>query len=143
MGTKHQPLRIGEVARHAGVNVQTLRYYERRGLLREPVRRPSGYREYAPDDVRVIRFIKRAQGLGFSLKEVQELLRLREGKRAKCAEVKAAASAKIADIEAKVRSLRAMKRALEVLVASCAGGDALECPILDALDRQPQEGLER
>lgn len=139
MGANHQTLRIGEVATRAGVNIQTLRYYERRGLLREPARRPSGFREYAPDDVRVVRFIKGAQGLGFSLKEVQELLRLREGKRARCAEVKSAALAKITDIDAKVRSLRAMKRALEVLVASCAGGDALECPILDALDHLPQK----
>jgi DNA-binding transcriptional MerR regulator len=71
-------LRIGEVAGRAGVNVQTLRFYERRGLLPEPPRRASGYREYAPESVRRVRFIKRAQELGFTLAEVEELLRLRE-----------------------------------------------------------------
>jgi len=74
-------LRIGEVAGRAGVNVQTLRFYERRGLLPEPPRRASGYREYAPESVRRVRFIKRAQELGFTLAEVEELLRLREDPR--------------------------------------------------------------
>ena len=115
-----ETLRTGEVAAKAGVNVQTLRYYERRGLLQEPQRRSSGYREYPPDAVQLIRFIKRAQELGFTLVEIEELLRLRSDQEAACSEGKSTAEAKIDDIEQKIRHLRAMKCALEVLVASCA-----------------------
>jgi MerR family mercuric resistance operon transcriptional regulator len=83
------PLRIGQVATLAGVNIQTLRYYERRGLVREPERRHSGYREYPPDTVALIRFIKRAQDLGFSLREVADLLHLREDRQSSCVDVSA------------------------------------------------------
>ena len=132
-----ETLRTGEVAARAGVNIQTLRYYERRGLIPEPERRASGYREYPPDAVRVIRFIKRSQELGFTLSEVEELLRIRGDQTASCAEVRASAKAKIDDIELKVQSLRAMKRALGILVNSCTSdGSARECPILEALDER-------
>lgn len=135
-----ETLRTGEVAAQAGVNVQTLRYYERRGLLKEPERRPSGYREYPADAVRLIRFIKRAQELGFTLTEIEDLLRLRDDQDRACAEVRSAAEAKIEDIEQKIRHLRAMKRALGVLVATCATeGSPRHCPILEALD----DGKER
>lgn len=128
-------MRIGEIAAQAGVNAQTLRYYERRGLLGVPQRRPSGYREYPPEAVRVIRFVKRAQELGFTLAEVEDLLRLRTDRRASCVEVRAAASTKIADIDRKLRQLRAMKHALRALVDSCATeGATRTCPILEALD---------
>lgn len=134
-------LRIGEVARQAGVNIETLRYYERRGLLREPPRRPSGYREYAPEAVRIVRFIKRAQELGFSLSEVEELLKLRTSQRASCAQVRARAQAKIADVESKIASLRAIKDALNVLVTSCTKeGSTRECPILEAIERTSRKG---
>src|SRR2546422_2080942 len=102
--------KIGEVAAKAGVNIQTLRYYERRGILQEPVRRPSGYREYQPETVQVVRFIKRAQELGFTLAEIEELLRLRHDRTATCAEVRRAATVKIEDIDRKLKSLRAMSR---------------------------------
>ena len=134
-------LRIGEVAAQAGVNVQTLRYYERRGLLEEPERRPSGYRTYAPEAVRLVRFIKRAQDLGFTLKEVHELLRLRESQPRSRTKVRELAEAKIRDIDEKTRHLRAIRKALTVLTDSCAcRGSALECPILEALD---DEGSKR
>ncbi len=134
---KPETLRTGEVAARAGVNVQTLRYYERRGLLEEPERRPSRYREYPSDAVRVIRFIKGAQELGFTLTEIAELLRLRADQTAGCSEVRAAAETKIEDIDRKIRSLRAMRRALGVLVSSCkTDGSARRCPILEALDRK-------
>lgn len=137
---ERETLRTGEVAAQAGVNVQTLRYYERRGLLEEPARRASGYREYSPDAVQLIRFIKRAQELGFTLTEVEDLLRLRGDQEKACSEVRTAAEAKIEDIEQKLRHLRAMKRALVVLVASCATeGSPRHCPILEALD----DGRER
>ena len=132
----HETLRIGEVAREAGVNVETLRFYERRGLLREPHRRPSsGYREYPAEAVKVVRFIKRAKELGFSLREVQELLRLRDSRGASCAEVRAAARTKVEDIDRKMVSLRAVRRALGVLLESCTSdGSARECPILEAIE---------
>ncbi len=134
-------LRIGEVAQRAGVNIQTLRYYERRGLLREPPRRPSGYRAYAPETVRVVRFIKRAQKLGFSLREVRELLGLRVSQRASCAQVRARARAKMAEIEGKIAGLQAIREALEALVASCTReGSTRECPILDAIERTSAAG---
>lgn len=113
-----ETLRTGEVALKSGVNVQTLRYYERRGLIEEPERRASGYREYSPDAVQLIRFIKRAQKLGFTLAEVEDLLRLRNDQQAACSKVRTAAEAKIEDIERKIRHLRAMKRALSSLAAS-------------------------
>ena len=135
-----ETLRTGEVAAQAGVNVQTLRYYERRGLLEEPERRPSGYREYPADAVRLILFIKRAQELGFTLTEIEDLLRLRSDQESACSEVRSAAEAKIEDIEQKVLHLRAMKRALSALVASCATeGSPRHCPLLEALD----DGKER
>jgi MerR family mercuric resistance operon transcriptional regulator len=130
-------LRIGEVAGRAGVNVQTLRFYERRGLLPEPPRRASGYREYAPESVRRVRFIKRAQELGFTLAEVEELLRLREDPRIPCREVRATAETKIADIEEKMRRLPAMRAALAALVESCAANREHHCPLLEALDESP------
>jgi MerR family copper efflux transcriptional regulator len=130
-----ETMRIGEAARRAGVNVQTLRYYERRGLLRPARRAPSGYREYGPDALRVVRFIKRAQGLGFTLAEVAELLRLRASRPRDRARVRAAAEAKIRDIDERVRRLRAVRRALVALVDSCAcEGSSLACPILEALE---------
>lgn len=130
-----ETFRIGEVATQAGVNVQTLRYYERRGLLEEPHRRPSGYRTYTPEAIRVVRFIKKAQELGFTLREVEELLRLRENRPKSRAKVRSIAQAKIRDIDEKTRRLRAIRKALTVLIDSCAcRGEPLECPILEALD---------
>ena len=127
-------LRIGEVAGRASVNVQTLRFYERRGLLAEPPRRASGYREYPVESVRRVRFIKRAQELGFTLAEVKELLRLKDDPRIPCKQVRSTAEAKITDIEQKIRRLRAMRSALNVLVASCAANQEHDCPLLEALD---------
>ncbi len=126
---------IGQVAYEAGVNIQTLRYYERRGILEEPKRSASGYREYSPETVRLIRFIKRAQDLGFTLSEIEELLDLREHRPRERQAVRELAAAKVRDIEEKLRDLESMKRALNVLVASCAcKGGTPECPILEALE---------
>lgn len=137
-----ETLRTGAVAARAGVNVQTLRYYERRGLLREPGRRASGYREYPPDTVRLVRFIKRAQDLGFTLVEIGELVRLRGGGAGSCSEVRAAGEGKIESIDRKIGSLRSMRRALAALVASCrSDASTRKCPILEALDEA--QGKER
>ncbi len=127
-------LHIGKVARAAGVNIQTLRYYERRRLLRPAGRAPNGYRWYDAESVRLLRFVKRAQGLGFSLREVQALLRLRETRGVPCAQVRERGERKIAEIAAKERQLAAMRPALEKLVASCrTERSRRECPILEAL----------
>ena len=129
---------ISEAAEQAGVNVQTLRYYERRGLLPKPPRRGSGYREFPDDAVRVVRFIKRAQELGFSLDEVEELLRLRRQSGRHRARIRAVAEQKVAQIDQKIAELERMKRALETLVHACHEGAALECPIIEALDGSPR-----
>jgi len=133
-------LRSGEVAKEAGINVETLRYYERRGILKQPERRPSGYRIYTIETVRVVRFIKHAQQLGFTLDECEELLLLRDDDSRACGEVRAAAQSKIDDIDAKIRDLRRMKRALTGLVKTCTDdASTRECPILDALDARDKK----
>jgi MerR family mercuric resistance operon transcriptional regulator len=130
-------LTIGELARLGGVNLETVRYYERKGLLPIPPRTPSGYRAFPEDAVRHIHFIKRAQELGFSLKEIQELLTLRIAPGGTRADVRERASAKIVDIEEKIRTLRSMKRALERLTATCCSdGAASDCPILESLSSE-------
>jgi DNA-binding transcriptional MerR regulator len=123
---------ISEAAAQAGVNVQTIRYYERRRLLPAAGRRPSGYRELPAETVRVVRFIKRAQDLGFSLDEVAELLRLRRSKdRAKA---RAIAGRRLKQIEQKLAELAAMRDALTHLVHTCRHGGTPDCPILEALE---------
>jgi Hg(II)-responsive transcriptional regulator len=126
---------ISEAADQAGVNVQTLRYYERRGLLPKPPRRASGYREFPADAIQVVRFIKRAQDLGFSLHEVEELLRLRRNSGRNRDRIRSLAEQRIRQIDQKLRELARMKRALKTLVHSCHEGTTLECPIIEALDR--------
>jgi MerR family transcriptional regulator, copper efflux regulator len=130
-------LTIGEVAEQANVHMETLRYYERRGLVARPPRSASNYRRYPEDTVRRVRFIKRAQELGFSLNDIQELLSLRADSEAGCAEVRACAEAKMKDIDAKIGALTAMKYALSTLVAECSGeGPVSDCPILASLETQ-------
>jgi MerR family copper efflux transcriptional regulator len=128
-------LTIGEVAERARVHIETLRYYERRGLVASPPRSMANYRLYPEDAVRRVRFIKRAQELGFTLKEIKELLSLRAAPEAGCAEVRAHAEVKIKDIDEKIGSLTAMKSVLGKLVAECAGeGPLTDCPILESLE---------
>ncbi len=128
-------MKIGEVADRGGVNLQTIRYYEREGLLPQPPRLPSGYRVYTQPTVRRVRFIKRAQELGFTLSEIRELLSLRLDHERDRSEVRAIAEAKVADIAEKIRTLTAMKEALVRLTEHCSGhGPASECPILESLD---------
>jgi MerR family mercuric resistance operon transcriptional regulator len=127
-------LKISEVAERGGVNLQTIRYYEREGLLPEPPRLPSGYRMFSPDAVRRVRFIKRAQELGFSLSEIRELLSIQIGSKKECSDVQRLAMAKIADIEQKIQSLQSMKRVLSKLAKACPGqGPSSECPILESI----------
>ena len=135
-----ESLTIGQVAGLAEVGVETVRFYERRGLIEEPPRRASGYRQYPPEAVTRIRFIRRAKELGFSLEEVKELLALRIDPRTTCADVKSPAGAKIVDIEEKIEVLEKMRAALETLVAACSGrGPVSECPILEAMEDSETE----
>ena len=129
-----KPLTIGDVARRAGVGVETVRFYERHGLLEEPQRRASGYRQYDDEAVAVLRFIRRAKELGFTLKEIKGLLGLRLDASATRAEVRQQARAKVADIEARVADLQRMRDVLLKLIKKCHGdGAATGCPILGAL----------
>ena len=128
-------LTIGQVAGRAGVGVETVRFYEREGLIPEPPRTPSGYRQYAPDAVVRIRFIKRAKELGFTLKEIKELLALRAAPGARCEQVRRVAAEKIEDIDRKIEHLGSMRKALSRVTAECEGRRPVsECPILEALD---------
>jgi len=129
---------IGELARRAGVGVETIRFYQREGLVEEPPRPTQGYRRYSPEIVRRVRFIKRAQELGFTLREVGELLRLRVEVGAACGEARARAHAKLADIDTRIRSLERMRVVLLRLSDACGEGGTHACPILDALDLEEE-----
>lgn len=127
-------LSIGEVARQASVGVETVRFYERQGLLAEPERRASGYRQYDEEAVAVLRFIRRAKELGFTLKEIKSLLELRLDTTATRAEVRQQAREKVTDIEAKIADLQRMRDALTKLIKKCHGdGAASGCPILETI----------
>lgn len=140
MRSEQDPLTIGQLARATGVGVETIRYYEREGLIPDPPRRKSGYRQYPPDMTRRVRFIRRAKALGFTLKEIGELLELRVDPAGDCADVRALARTKIAEVDVKLADLTRIKSALERLARACDGtGPTSDCPILDALTR---EGLD-
>jgi Hg(II)-responsive transcriptional regulator len=130
-----EEMTIGQLAKRAGVGVPTLRFYERKGLVAPPARRASGYRLYDREAELRVRFIRQAQELGFSLFEVSELLALRRNKSGSCADVRAKAAQKIAAIDAKLKNLRQIRRALSELVDACPGdAPRAECPILEALE---------
>lgn len=126
---------IGELARRAGVNIQTVRYYERRGLLDEPRRRESGYRIYDSSVLERLRFIRRAQELGFTLGEIGDLLALRMEPSTTAGAVRARAERKIAEIEGKMHDLSRIRDALTHLAGRCHGGRGPtgDCPLLEAL----------
>ena len=124
-------MRTSEVAAQAHVNTQTLRYYERRGLLPQPERSQSGYRAYTADAVRVVRFVKRAQQLGFTLNDIEELLHLAEGGPASCEEARAMARTRIADLQRRIDELADMRDSLARLVDTCdQPRTERDCPIL-------------
>lgn len=122
---------IGKLAEAAGVNVETIRYYQRRGLLEEPAKPLYGQRRYSLEQVKRVRFIKRAQALGFTLAEVGQLLALNEAR--SCKTTRALAAHKLELIDNKMADLGAMRQALGRLVRQCEAGDGAECPIIDAL----------
>jgi MerR family copper efflux transcriptional regulator len=127
--------KIGHVAKVSGIGIETIRFYERNGLIEEPPRRESGYREYSQEVIPRLRFIKRAKELGFSLREINELLSMRSRGQAKCKDVKGHAEQKLSDIESKIRDLQKMRKAILGLKGKCSDGASLkECPILHSLE---------
>lgn len=133
-------LTIGGLARQAGVGVETVRFYERQGLIEQPPRPGRGFRRYPPETVRRVRFVRRAKELGFTLREVSELLDLRFDPQRGCAEVREMAEAKVGDVERRIADLERIREVLGKLVAACKGqGSVSECPILDALDEENRD----
>ncbi len=129
-----EQLTIGQVAKRAGTGVETVRFYERQGLIPEPPRSPSGYRQYPEETVARLRFIRRAKELGFSLREIGELISLRLDDSAGAADVKEQAEEKIRDIDEKIHDLERMRTSLSELTRVCSGSGATDaCPILNAL----------
>jgi len=129
-------LTIGKLAKKVQVNIETIRYYERRGLISRPPRPLSGYRQYPDEAVKRIDFIKRAKELGFSLKEIGDLLSLRVDPTTSCYDIKNRAETKIEHIVEKMKTLQKMKNALMEVSKACSGrGPVSECPILEALEK--------
>lgn len=129
-------LTVGQVAKQAGIGVHAVHYYEREGILPRASRTRSGYRKFPEDAVRIIRFVKEAQELGFSLDEIKQLLRLRSSKRTNCNRVQKVAQDKIAVVSEKIDNLERIKSALETLVRSCKRRESdLKCPILENLEK--------
>jgi MerR family mercuric resistance operon transcriptional regulator len=130
-------LKIGKVARNAGLAIDTVRYYEREGLLQKPARTASGYRHYTTDAVARLRFIRQSKELGFSLAEIKDLLALRVTPGKSCADVRAHAEHKIADVDRRIASLKRVRGALVKLASACSGkGPVSQCPILEALEHK-------
>ena len=128
---------IGKVAETAGVNVQTVRFYEQKGLLPRPRRSSAGYRLYDADSVERIRFVRHAQEIGFSLREIGELLALRIDSDTTCEDVRKRAEAKRIEVEDRIRKLENMRDVLVKLAAHCETGKATsDCPILEALNEE-------
>lgn len=130
---------IGELSRRSGVNIETIRYYEKIGILPPPPRTEGGHRLYGDDHLKRLMFIRRSRELGFTLDEIRNLLGLVEGGYT-CGEVKNAALAHLNDIRRKIADLRRMERTLSETAARCEGGDAPECPIMEALFQEGRQG---
>lgn len=131
--SEQAPLSRGAVARQAGCNIETLRYYEQVGLLPAPPRSAGGHRVYGDALVRRLLFVRRARALGFTIEEIRELLRLVDGGAYTCAQVERLALAQVAEIQRKIADLQKLEAALQRMVAQCSGGNLPDCPIIDAL----------
>ena len=132
-----ETLSIGQLADHSGINLETIRYYEREGLMPAPPRKSSGHRAYPRTAARRLRFIKRAQELGFTLAQIKELLALKVDPQQLCADVVRQVESKIVDIDARMLHLQAMRRVLQNLKDSCSGNCAVaDCPILESFEAE-------
>jgi MerR family transcriptional regulator, mercuric resistance operon regulatory protein len=129
-------LRRAALAQRTGCNLETVRYYEKVGLLPEPPRTTSGYRSYDTSHERRLRFVLRARELGFSLDEIRELLHLVDERERPCAEARAVATTHLADVRAKIADLKRMERVLKDVVAQCGDGTLPECPLIETLFRE-------
>lgn len=135
---KSSTMTIGELAKQTGVGIETIRFYERRGLLPCPARRNSGYRQFGPEAVARMQFIRRAQGVGFTLKEIETLLQLRDDPVSTKQDVRDQVQLKIEDIDNKLKELRRMRKDLQQLLANCRDeGTTADCSILNALHETP------
>jgi MerR family mercuric resistance operon transcriptional regulator len=134
--SRAENLPIGELSKQSGVNIETIRYYERIKMLAPPPRTASGRRVYDSTDLRILVFIRRARELGFSLDEIRDLLRLGGPEKASCREVREVAAHHLEDIRAKLNDLKKLERLLAKTVARCSGKTAPACPVLDILDIQ-------
>ena len=124
---------IGKLSEKTGCNIETIRYYERIGLLRKPLRSAGGHRLYDEMDIRQLSFVRRSRELGFTLDTVRNLLSHIDGGDYTCAEIKSIAVAHLADVRTKLADLKRLERGLKDMIATCDGGDVIDCPILDAL----------
>lgn len=141
---KADGLAIGALSKQSGVNIETIRYYERVGVMPKPRRSAGGYRMYGPDHLKRLTFVRRGRELGFSLDELRDLLRLVDGHSYTCAEVHELAVEHLAEIRRKISDLRRLQRVMSEMAAECSGDRIPECPIIDALfEAQPLSGKER
>ena len=124
---------IGRLSHHTGTKIETIRYYERVGLLPTPARSAGGYRLYGTEHLKRLNFVRRARSLGFSIGEVRTLLRLADERKRPCAQVRVVAEAHLKDVRAKIADLRRMERVLRATVARCAVGRRADCPLIEAL----------
>ena len=131
---------IGGLSKQTGTNIETIRYYERVGLLPTPARSSGGYRLYGTSQLKRLNFIRRARTLGFSIGEVRTLLRLADQRKRPCAEVRVVAETHLKDVRAKIVDLRRMERVLKATVARCAEGRRSDCPMIEALSRNGSAG---
>ena len=136
-------MNIGEASRASGVSAKMIRYYEQTGLIPRAERRESGYRDYAPSDVHMLRFIRRARDLGFAMPEINELLNLWRDTSRQSADVKRIAEAHIAELRARIASLEQMATTLGTLVDCCAGDNRPDCPIIADLEASRPSGAAR
>jgi MerR family transcriptional regulator, mercuric resistance operon regulatory protein len=137
--SRAQGLTIGKLSELTGVNIETIRYYERTKVLPAPPRTESGRRVYRETDVRTLAFLRRARELGFSLDDIRTLLRLGGPEKASCREVRQIATHHLDDIRSKISDLRKLERLLAKTVAQCTGTTAPDCPVLDILDVRGSE----
>lgn len=126
-------LTIGQLADSTGVGIETLRFYEREGLMDAPARTRSGYRSYEDSAITRLNFIRRAQALGFSLKEIRELIDLHDRPQSDCSDINEVAQNKLRDVEKKISDLQQMRDTLKTLVASCQGGSTAECSVISCV----------
>ena len=135
--TDDRDVGIGALSQTTGVNIETIRYYERIAILPPPPRSPGGHRLYGVDHMKRLAFVRRSRELGFSLQEVRGLLDLVDGGAGTCDQVKAMTLDHLHDVRRRIADLRRMERVLRGMAATCEGGDVPDCPIIDTLFRVP------